>query len=341
MSVKVVGNHSKVSRIQTGYHSLDRAFANAAGDVGMPVGMGYEIFGLNHTGKSTFAYSLAGIMAAKCEGDIALADFEGYDEAFLMTVTEAVGFDGKIYIIQEEEDEEQLDGLIAHLQKKAAVGILDSIGAIAPMGEVNGDIGESNMGRRAFLMAQFARKGLRLFRFHTQKTILMVNHWYPKMGGYGYDTPGGEAKKYLASVRIKLQREETFPDKSYALLGTVVKNRWGYQDGTFRVFMLAGYGMHLGMSALWDCVKYKLCKRTKTGLVVGKENLGKLGIFAKLARDGQAEPFERFFKLLEGYEASTDGTVQDEPEGDDPEHTGDDGVADSDADPVTEGAGGD
>lgn len=338
MSVKVVGNHSKISRIQTGYYSLDRAFANAAGEVGLPVGVGYEIFGLNHTGKSTLAYSLAGVMARLCEGDIALADFEGYDESFLTTVTETVGFNGKIYIIQEEEDEEQLDGLISHLQKKASVGILDSIGAIAPMGEVSGDIGESNMGRRAFLMAQFARKGLRLFRFHTQKTILMINHWYPKMGGYGYDTPGGEAKKYLASVRIKLARKETFPDKSYALVGTVVKNRWGYQDGTFQVFMLAGYGMHQGMSALWDCVSYKIIKRTKSGLMLGKESLGQLGTWAKKAKQGEGD-FNIFTRLLEDYGKTITGDpVEDRAEDgdDDPEAVADRGSA---ADPDAEADG--
>jgi len=305
MAVKIVGG-SKPHRIVTGLYSFDRAFVNNDNDLGAVVGIGYEIFGLNSTGKSTFAYSLASILARETEGDIALCDFEGFDADFLSKVAETNGFSGKIYIVSEEDDEQQLDKLLGLMDTKCSVGILDSIGAIAPMGEIKGEIGESNMGKRAFLVAQFSRKGLKLFRFKKDKTILMINHWVPKLGGYGYDTPGGEAKKYITSIRIKLQRKETFPDMSYALVGTVVKNRWGYADRQFHVFMLAGYGLHAGMTALWDCVMLKLVKRTKVGITLDKENLGKLGSFAKAAKLGQSEVFEPFYKLLEGQHGKDD-----------------------------------
>jgi RecA/RadA recombinase len=195
MTVKIIGTSTKPHRILTNLHTFDRACVNKDGDIGIPIGIGYEIFGLNFTGKSTFAYSLASIIAREIVGDIALCDFEGFDPDFLSQVATTNGFSGKIYVVTEEQDEDQLDGLIDHLDKKAVVGILDSIGAIAPMGEMKGDIGEANMGKRAFLMAQFSRKGVKLFRFKKDKTILMINHWYPKLGRYAYDTPGGEAKK--------------------------------------------------------------------------------------------------------------------------------------------------
>lgn len=314
MPVKIVGTHSKPARVMSGLYTLDRAFVNKDGDLGVPVGIAYEMFGLNHTGKSTFAYSLASILGRETEGDIALCDFEGFDDVFLTQVAETNGFNGKIYIVSEEDDEDQLNGLIEKLQKTCNIGILDSIGAIAPMGEAKGDIGEANMGRRAFLMAQFSRKGLKLFRFQKSKTILMINHWYPKLGGYGYDTPGGEAKKYLASVRIKLERKETFPEMSYVLLGKVVKNRWGYQDRTFNAFILAGFGLHAGMTALWDCVCLKLIKRGKSGLMYGSENMGKLGQLAKAAKEGKNELFTPFFTILETYNGK-DETEDKEPMG--------------------------
>jgi RecA/RadA recombinase len=307
MTVKIVGTHSNPNRIHSGYYSLDHVFVNKDGDIGLPVGIGYEVFGLNHTGKSTFCYSLAAVMAREVGGEIALCDFEGFDDIFLTQVANTNGFNGKIYIASEEQDEDQLDKLVTLLTNKCDVGILDSIGAIAPMGESKGDIGEANMGKRAFLMAQFSRKMLKLFRFSKNKTVLMINHWYPKLGGYGYDTPGGEAKKYLASIRIKLQRgKEEFPDKSYTLIGTVIKNRWGYQDGQFYIFVLAGFGMHRGMSALWDCVMLKLIKRVKGNLMYGSENLGKLGHYARAAKEGKDELFAPFYTLLEEYGKTAD-----------------------------------
>lgn len=316
MSVKVIGTHSKPHRIVTGLHTLDRAFTNRDGDIGVPIGVGYEIFGLNYTGKSTFCYSLAAIIANAVEGDIALCDFEGFDDVFLANVAEHQGFSGKVYVVSEEQDEDQLDGLIDHLNKKCVVGILDSIGAIAPMGETRGDIGESNMGKRAFLMAQFSRKALKLFRFKKDKTVLMVNHWYPKLGGYGYDTPGGEAKKYIASVRIKLSRNgKPFPDGSYALIGEVIKNRWGYQNLQFHIFMLSGCGLSAPMTAVWDCCALKLVKRGKAGLTHEGENLGKLGHLARAAREGKLEVFQPFYQLLEGYHAED---VEDSEDDGDP-----------------------
>jgi RecA/RadA recombinase len=323
MSVKIVGTHSKPHRIITGLYTLDRAMLNKDGDIGIVIGTGYEIFGLNHVGKSTFTYSLASIIGRTLEGDIALADFEGFDDKFLVQVAETCGFDRSIHVISEQDDEGQLDKLIDMLSKKACVGILDSIGAISPIGEAEGDIGEANMGRRGFLLAQFARKGLKLFRFDKDKTILMINHWYPRLGSRGYDTPGGEVKKYIATVRIKLSRKETFPDGSYALLGEVIKNRWGYQNRQFNAFMLAGFGLHAGMTALWDCVMLKLVKRSKVGLLLDGTNLGKLGIYAKYAKLGTAN-FDIFYKLLGEYHGSD--------EADDPESDGDG----SQPDPISE-----
>lgn len=334
MTIKFVGKHSNPKRIKTGLHSLDHAFINKNGDIGLPVGIGYEIFGLNHTGKSTYAYSLAAIIGRETPGNIVLADFEGFDDVFLNQVVKTQGFGGTVYISSDPDDATQLDNLVKYLRDKACVGILDSIGAIAPMSEDKGDLGEANMGKRAFLMAQFSRKVIKLVRFNQDKTVLMINHWYPKLGGYGYDTPGGEAKKYLASVRIKLKRGEDFPDKSYSLSGTVVKNRWGYQDNTFQVFMLAGFGLHAGMSALWDCITYKIIKRGKGGLFYGSERLGILGHYARAAKEGKEEMFDPFYKLLEEY----DNTHKEEETDTDPEpeDSADDFDSEPDAEPDEE-----
>ena len=310
MTIKIVGSRPKIKRLVTGLYTLDRACTNDLGEIGIPIGTGYEIFGLTGTGKSTLCYSLAGIIGRELKGNIVLSDFEGYDEVFFIRVLTTQGFDGVIHSTYDKIDEKQLDKLVELMnEKENVVSILDSIGAVAPLAETKGDIGDRNMGGRGFIMAQFSRQMIKLFRSEENKVLFMTNHWYPKLGSYGYTTPGGEVKKYLATVRIKLERiivdktggKKHFPDGSYVLLGTVAKNRWGYQDRTFNIFVLAGLGVHIGMTALWDCVALKLAKYYKTQVFIGKESIGKLGHFAKAAKQGETEVFAPFHKLLEEY----------------------------------------
>ena len=304
MTVKIEGKHDQCERFVTGLYSLDRAFINDEGELGVLVGVGYELFGSNHVGKSTFAYSLAGLIA---KSGIALCDFEGFDVNFLRSVLETSGFNGTLNTlisetedIEELTDEEYLGRMIKKLKTdEYQVGILDSIGAISPISEVEGDFGEANMGRRAIIMAQFSRKGTKLLRYYPDKTIIAINHWYPRIGTRGYDTPGGEVKKFLLTVRILLKRKQEFPDGSYILEGNVRKNRWGYKDKSFYVFMLAGRGLHKGLTSLWDCVLSGKASYGKGGYVkIEKENIGRLSALAKEAKQGNDEIFEPFMELL-------------------------------------------
>lgn len=269
--MEIIGNVNEVQRIVTGLYSFDRAFINQKGEIGFPIGKGVEIYGATNCGKSTITYGFAGLIANKMKKDIALADFEGFDPDFLTTVLKMSGFDGQVYAIQEEDDESALDTLLSTLRKpNYCVGILDSIGAISPVSEAEGELGEANMGRRAFLMAQFTRKALKLLRSEDPKSIFMINHAYPRIGGRGVETPGGEVKKYLASMRIVVKRRylknkyEEFPDGSYIIEGTVVKNRWGHKDRDFHLFVLAGYGIHIGLTAMYDLIDMGLVERGRS-----------------------------------------------------------------------------
>jgi RecA/RadA recombinase len=304
--MKIVGNVPQVNRIQTGLHSFDRAFINADGDIGFPIGKGVELFGQTHVGKSTIVYSLAGMIANELEGNIALADFEGFDPIFLETVLTNSGFDGILYYIQTNEDEEALDELISSLRNeknKCIVGIVDSIGAISPISEAEGSLGEANMGKRAFLVAQFARKGLKLLRDPNPRTIFMINHAYPVIGGRGLTSPGGEVKKYLASIRIQVKRKyvsggyEEFPDGSYVILGQVVKNRWGLKDRTFHLFVLSGKGVSKELTAVYDCLVMKLAKKDRV-IKIGDQSFGYLKNIVDEARAGNTDFFQPFFELL-------------------------------------------
>src|SRR4030042_5012024 len=146
--VTILGASVPVQRINTGLYSFDHAFINREGDIGFPIGKGVEIYGNTFVGKSTIAYGLAGIVAKSTQKDIALADLEGFDPNFLRVVLANSGFNGNIFCIEEEEDEVVLDTLLKKLKdEQYGVGILDSIGAISPIAEEEGEIGEANMGR--------------------------------------------------------------------------------------------------------------------------------------------------------------------------------------------------
>ena len=329
--VNILGASVPVQRINTGLYSFDHAFINREGDVGFPIGKGVEIYGNTFVGKSTITYGLAGIVAKETGKDIALADFEGFDPKFLQTVLVNAGFDGNINCIQKKEDEEALEELLVCLRdKQYGVGILDSIGAISPVSEAEGELGEANMGRRAFLMAQFTRKALKIMRSEEQKTIFMINHAYPRIGGRGLDTPGGEVKKYLTSIRIAIKRKYLkgsyveYPDGSYVIEGTVVKNRWGLKDKTFNLFVLSGKGIHFGLTAMYDCIALGLAKKDRTVKIMQNKkfdtSLGTMKEIVEKAHAGDTEFFEIFDAALISYEAhKLQGTLPEEMDEEDGE----------------------
>jgi RecA/RadA recombinase len=290
MSIKIVGNIPEIKRVILDLPSFDRAFGNRKGDIGFPIGTVTEVAGPTGCGKSTSIYGLSGMLASKIRCDISLADFEGFDPKFLHTVLEMSGFDGELNYIQEIEDETSLDTLVASVRDKKTnygIGILDSIGAISPIAEADGDLGEANMGRRAKLMAQFARKTVKVLReAKLSKTFFLINHLHPIMGSRGLATPGGETVKYLSALRIRLKRKEEFPDGSYVLEGKVVKNRFGFRDRIFHLFVLSGKGIHQGMTWMYDGFINETIKRGRT-VKIGDLSMGRPGDILKHAGDDE------------------------------------------------------
>ena len=306
MVITISGDAPVIRRLETGLYSFDHAFENRKGDIGFPLGKGLEVFGPTNCGKSTIVYGLSGLIASSLHKNIALADLEGFDPDFLITVLENAKFSGNVQYIQKGTDEELLDELATFLRNdNYAIGILDSIGAISPLAEQKGSIGEANMGRRAFLMAQFCRKALKILRSKedTAPTIFMINHMYPRIGGLGQSSPGGEVKKYLASMRLQVKRRyykgkyEEFPDGSYIIEGKVLKNRWGYKDRQFWLFVLAGKGIHKGLTAMYDGIQLGLVNRKRV-ISIGDSKFGYLKDVVEKAQAGDEEFFEPFFEVL-------------------------------------------
>jgi len=302
--IEIITDIDPIPRVETGFYSLDRAFIGANDeDIGVPYGTGFEIFGVNGVGKSTFVYSLSGLLSVLTENEgIALGDLEGFDTDYLRIVLQNTGFEGKVSIFRKVRDEETLDKLVDELiqDNGCNIAILDSLGAISPISEQESEIGSANMGRRALAMAQFSRKLLPRTR-EFKSTIFITNHWYPRIGSRGYDTPGGEVKKYLLTIRILLKRKEEFPDGSYVLEGKIYKNRWGKSGKKFHVFSLAGKGLHKGMSAIIDGANLDKCPITRTTTVkIGDESYGRISTLVEKAKEGDDKFFEPFLEALHG-----------------------------------------
>jgi hypothetical protein len=105
-------------------------------------------------------------------------------------------------------------------------------------------------------------------------------------------------------VRILLKRQEDFPDGSYVLEGKVVKNRWGYRDRIFYIFMLAGKGIHKGLTAMYDGIILGKVERKKS-IKIGETNMGFLKNIIEKAQEGNEEYFQPFYDVLKGDEDVT------------------------------------
>jgi RecA/RadA recombinase len=318
MTVKIVGNVPKLQRVVFDMWSFDLAFSNRNGDLGFPIGIAAEISGASSVGKSTTTYGIAGIIGKEIGKNIALADFEGFDPIFLTTVLENVGFDGEVDYIQEKDDETTLDVLLASIREKKSkygISILDSVGAISPLAEAEGDLGEANMGRRARLMAQFSRKAIKILRDEKfGKCVFLINHQHPIMGARGVNTPGGETIKYLCAARVRMSRKEAFPDYSYVIEGKVTKNRFGYKDTVFHIVNLSGKGIHRGLTWMYDGFLNKTIERDRGRVKINGESICTLKEAFIQAHAGNNDFFLPFRDAVYKVSASPEELVEQEEE---------------------------
>lgn len=314
---QLIGQIPDTRRVKTGLATLDRAFNKEKLNLGVPVGIGMEFFGPTHTGKSTFAYSLSSILSRIENRGWVLCDLEGFDKSFLLDIAEFQGMGDDLPIqvcdgttvkntnLATASDEALIDELAHYLSNNYATGVLDSIGAVSPIAEAEGDLGEANMGRRGRVMAQFTRKMTRIFRRDDAPTVIALNHYYPKLGQQAWTTPGGEVKNYLFSVRVRLQSLSTdrMDNGSYLLRGFVEKNRWGGgRDGNeFEVYVQSGFGIHAGLTAVRDSVTLGVATKPKKIELNGKS------YWWKELCDGWNEPelFQPFIDALEKFNEET------------------------------------
>lgn len=267
MSVKFTGdNFESTNRIVTQCHSLDWALGDRLGNVGIPSRSTIEVYGGKNVGKTTFCVSLMGITASKLSKNITLLDWEGQSRETIEGILDAQSFFGSVnYMLNKgtETSEDTLERFVEALTDDTQnVALMDSIGAFRPTALLEGKIGDSNMGVFARETGQFVNKVTHIqLRSVEPGIVFLTNHVHPTIGSMvqGQTTSGGEKKKYLAHVRLDLKRAYIGNSpvnfgESYLLRGKVDSNRFGFSGREFYVFIVGGEGIHVGLTALWDCV---------------------------------------------------------------------------------------
>lgn len=191
--------------ISTGSLSLDIAL----GIGGVPRGRIVEIFGPESSGKTTLALHILA-SAQKLGGEVAFIDVE---HALEPAYAKALGVDIDSLLISQPDTGEQALEITEALVRSGAldVVVVDSVAALLPRSELEGDMGESSVGVVARLMSQALRK-LAGAVSKTRTIVVFINQLREKIGvmyGSPETTPGGRALKYFSSVRIDVRRIET------------------------------------------------------------------------------------------------------------------------------------
>lgn len=195
--------------IPTGCLSLDLAL----GIGGVPRGRIVEIYGPESSGKTTLSLHIIA-EAQKLGGTVAFIDAEHALDPIYAT---NLGIDlSNLYISQPDNGEQALD-ITESLVRSGALDVIviDSVAALTPKAEIEGDMGESHMGLQARLMSQALRKLAGVCN-KTKTCIIFINQLREKMTGYGNPevTPGGKALKFYASVRLDVRKGEAIKSGS-------------------------------------------------------------------------------------------------------------------------------
>ena len=217
--------YAKIEGIGTGALSLDIAL----GGVGLPRGRVTELFGPESSGKTTLALHV--IASAQKAGGVAA--FIDAEHALDTTWAKKLGVDVSSLLVSQPDTGEQALDIAEMLIASNSVDVIvvDSVAALTPKAELEGDIGDVHVGLQARLMSQAMRKLTGVIS-RSKTALVFINQIRMKIGvmfGNPETTPGGKALKFYCSVRVDLRRLSTLTDNTGAIgsrvRARVVKNK--------------------------------------------------------------------------------------------------------------------
>ncbi|MCX6273265.1 MAG: recombinase RecA [Bacteroidetes bacterium] len=215
----------QVEVISTGSIGLD----NALGVGGLPIGRVVEIFGPEASGKTTLAIHAI----AQSQKNGGLAAFIDAEHAFDRTYAKQLGVDIENLLISQPDNGEQALEITDNLIRSGAIDIIviDSVAALTPKAEIDGDMGENKVGLQARLMSQALRK-LTATISKTKCCCIFINQLREKIGvmfGSPETTTGGNALKFYSSIRLDIRRISQIKDGEKIIGGRtkvkVLKNK--------------------------------------------------------------------------------------------------------------------
>ena len=202
----------------------------ALGVGGYPRGRVIEIYGPESSGKTTLTLHAI----AECQKKGGIAAFIDAEHAFDRYYAQNLGVDIDNLIISQQDHGEQALEIADNLIRSGAIDmvVIDSVAALTPKSEIEGEMGDSKMGLHARLMSQALRK-LTGSISKTNCTVMFINQLREKIGvmfGNPETTTGGNALKFYASIRLDIRRSTQIKDSNGAVLGNktrvkVVKNK--------------------------------------------------------------------------------------------------------------------
>lgn len=301
-----------VQVVSTGCLSLDLAL----GVGGVPRGRVVEIFGPEASGKTTLAQHIVAEVQ-KAGGTAAFVDAE---HALDPNYARKIGVDVDNLLISQPDSGEQALEIVETLVRSNAVDIvvIDSVAALTPKAEIEGDMGDSHMGLQARLMSQALRK-LTAIVSKTNTIIVFINQTRMKIGVYFGNpetTTGGTALKFYSSVRIEIRRigQLKLADK---IIGNrtkakVVKNKVAAPFRIAEFDILYNQGISMESDVLDTAITHGIL--TKSGNTVGYGEL-KLGVGREACKEYLVEHPELVQELRgKVLEAAKEEVAEKEPE---------------------------
>jgi recombination protein RecA len=280
-----------VEVIPTGAISIDLAL----GIGGVPRGRVIEIYGPESSGKTTLALHIVA-NAQKAGGISAFVDAE---HALDPEYAKKIGVKIDDLLISQPDNGEQALDIVETLVRSGSVDVIvvDSVAALVPKAEIEGEMGDSHMGRQARLMSQALRK-LTAIISKSNSIVIFINQIRMKIGivfGNPETTTGGQALKFYSSVRLEIRRAAQIK-KGDEVVGNrvkvkVVKNKVAAPFKTAEFDIMYNEGISLVGDLLDTGVKYEVVKKTGNALSFEAEKLGPGREAAKqFLKDNQKSP---------------------------------------------------
>jgi recombination protein RecA len=276
-SIMRLGAHTAAApmeAISTGAISIDYAL----GIGGVPRGRVIEIFGPESSGKTTLALQV--IAEAQRKGG--LAAFVDAEHALDAVYAKKLGVDVDNLLVSQPDNGEQALEIVEVLIRSGSVDVVvvDSVAALVPRAEIEGEMGEAQMGLQARLMSQALRK-LTGAVSKSKTALIFINQLREKIGvmfGNPETTTGGRALKFYASVRIDIRRIGAIKDGENVVGGRtrvkVVKNKLAppFREAEFDV--MYGEGVSREGDLIDIAVEHKIIEKSGAWFAYGGERLG-------------------------------------------------------------------